>query len=65
MAEYGDLNYTTTEINTDLAKVHDKEAVVEEAPKDDKQYARKNGAWAVIEASGGSSEHTLDLSPFK
>ena len=63
MAEYGDLNYTTTEINTDLAKVHDKEAVVEEAPKDDKQYARKNGAWAVIEASGGSSEHTLDLSP--
>lgn len=36
---------------------------IEEAPKDDKQYARKNGAWAVIEASGGSSEHTLDLSP--
>ena len=36
---------------------------VEEAPKDDNQYARKNGAWAVIEASGGSSEHTLDLSP--
>lgn len=63
MAEYGDLNYTTAEINTDLAKVHDKEAVVEEAPKDDKQYARKNGAWAVIEASGVSSEHTLDLSP--
>lgn len=36
---------------------------IEEAPKDDNQYARKNGAWAVIEASGGSSEHTLDLSP--
>lgn len=64
MAEYGDLNYTTAEINTDLAKVHDKKAVVEEAPKDDNQYARKNGAWAVIEASGGSSTQYLDLSIF-
>lgn len=58
---YGDLNYTTDEINADLAKVHDKEALVEEAPSDGKQYGRKNNGWAVVEAGG--TEHTLDLSP--
>lgn len=58
---YGDLNYTTEEINADLKKVHDKLAVVEEAPSDGKQYGRKNNAWAVIEAGG---TQYLDLSMF-
>ena len=57
---YGDLNYTTEEINADLKKVHDKLAVVEEAPSDGKQYGRKDGAWAEIEAS----TQYLDLSMF-
>lgn len=33
MAEYGNLNYTAAEINADLAKVHDKTAVTDEAPQ--------------------------------
>ena len=57
---YGDLNYTTEEINADLKKVHDKESVVDEAPSDGKQYGRKDGAWAEIEAS----TQYLDLSMF-
>ena len=57
---YGDLNYTTEEINADLKKIHDKESVVEEAPSDGKQYGRKDGAWAEIEAS----TQYLDLSMF-
>ena len=48
---YGDLNYTTEEINADLKKVHDKESVVDDAPSDGKQYGRKNNEWSVIEAS--------------
>lgn len=58
---YGDLNYTTQEINDDLEKVHDKEALVEEAPSDGKQYGRKNNEWSVIEAGG---TQYLDLSMF-
>ena len=57
---YGDLNYTTEEINADLEKVHDKLAVVEEAPSDGKQYGRKDGAWEEVEAS----TQYLDLSMF-
>ena len=57
---YGDLNYTTEEINADLKKIHDKESVVDEAPSDGKQYGRKDGAWAEIEAS----TQYLDLSMF-
>ena len=65
---YGDLNYTTEEINADLEKVHDKLAVVEEAPSDGKQYGRKDGAWAEIEAStqvvsGGSGSVTKQINP--
>ena len=43
MAAYGNLNYTAAEINADLAKVHDKTAVTDEAPKDGKEYVRKDG----------------------
>lgn len=57
---YGDLNYTTEEINADLKKVHDKESVVDDAPSDGKQYGRKNNEWSVIEAGG---TQYLDLFP--
>lgn len=58
---YGDLNYSTNEINADLAKVHDKEAIVEEAPSNGNQYGRKDGVWTIID-TGGSQY--LDLSIF-
>ena len=40
--------------------MHDKLAVVEEAPSDGKQYGRKDGAWEEVEAS----TQYLDLSMF-
>lgn len=58
MAEYGNLNYTAAEINADLAKVHDKTAVTDEAPKDGKEYVRKDGAW--VESQTGSINAILD-----
>ena len=53
----------TTAIPTNVSQLTNDSGYLTDAPKDDKQYARKNGAWAEVEASGGSSEHTLDLSP--
>lgn len=58
MAEYGNLNYTAAEINADLAKVHDKTAVTDEAPNDSKEYVRKNGAW--VESQTGNINAILD-----
>ena len=58
MAEYGNLNYTAAEINADLAKVHDKTAVTDEAPKDSKEYVRKDGAW--VESQTGNINAILD-----
>ena len=58
MAQYGNLNYTTDEINADLAKVHDKTAVTDEAPKDGKEYVRKDGAW--VESPTGDIKSILD-----
>lgn len=58
---YGDLNYSTNEINADLAKVHDKEAIVEEAPSNGNQYGRKDGVWTIIDTGGAQY---LDLSMF-
>ena len=58
MAAYGNLNYTAAEINSDLAKVHDKTAVTDEAPKDGKEYVRKDGAW--VESQTGNINAILD-----
>ena len=58
MAQYGNLNYTTDEINIDLAKVHDKTAVADEAPKDGKEYVRKDGVW--VESQTGNINAILD-----
>lgn len=58
MAAYGNLNYTAAEINADLAKVHDKTAVTDEAPKDGKEYVRKDGAW--VESQTGNINAILD-----
>ena len=58
MAQYGNLNYTAAEINADLAKVHGKTAVAEEAPKDGKEYVRKDGAW--VESPTGDINSILD-----
>ena len=46
MSEYYDLPYTGAEVAADLAKVHDKESLVEEAPSDGVSYAQSNGEWA-------------------
>ena len=51
------------QISSNYEATVSEQEVIPEAPEDGKQYARKNGTWAVIEASGGGSEHTLDLSP--
>ena len=45
MSEYYDLPYTGAEVASDLAKVHDKASLVEEAPTDGKEYVRKDGVW--------------------
>ena len=45
MSEYYDLPYTGAEVAADLAKVHDKESLVEDAPSDGKEYVRKDGGW--------------------
>ena len=58
MAQYGNLNYTTDEINADLAKVHGKTAVAEEAPKGGKEYVRKDGSW--VESPTGNINSILD-----
>lgn len=58
MAAYGNLNYTAAEINADLAKVHGKTAVTDEAPKDGKEYVRKDGAW--VESQTGNINAILD-----
>lgn len=58
MAAYGDLNYTAAEINADLAKVHNKTAVTDEAPKDGKEYVRKDGDW--VESQTGNINAILD-----
>lgn len=58
MAAYGNLNYTAEEINADLAKVHDKAAVTDEAPKDGKEYVRKDGTW--VESQTGNINAILD-----
>ena len=46
MNEYYDLPYTGAEVAADLAKVHDKESLVEDAPSDGVSYAQSNGEWA-------------------
>lgn len=67
-------NYATTEaltqglqgkadasaIPTKLSQLTNDNNYLTDAPSDGKQYGRKDGAWAEIEAN---SEHTLDLSP--
>ena len=46
MSEYYDLPYTGAEVAADLAKLHDKESLVEDAPTDGVSYAQSNGEWA-------------------
>lgn len=58
MAEYGNLNYTTEEINEALAKIHGKGNLVDDAPKDGKEYLRKDGAW--VESQTGNINAILD-----
>ncbi len=48
MAEYYDLPYTGAEVAAILAKVHDKDSLVEDAPSDGKEYVRKDGAWVDL-----------------
>lgn len=44
------------EVWVDLSDDSFDDIVVTEAPKDDKQYARKNGEWVVVEGGGISGE---------
>lgn len=48
MAEYYDLPYTGAEVAAILAKVHDKDSLVEDAPSDGKEYVRKDSAWVDL-----------------
>ena len=59
MAEYYDLPYTGAEVAADLAKVHDKTSLVEEAPTDGKEYVRKNGGW--VDLGLGDLSSVIDL----
>ncbi len=46
MSEYYGLPYTGAEVASDLAKVNDKDSIVEDAPSDGVAYAQSNGEWA-------------------
>lgn len=59
MATYYDLPYTGAEVASDLAKVHDKTSLVEEAPIDGKEYVRKNGGW--VDLGLGDLSSVIDL----
>lgn len=59
MATYYDLPYTGAEVAADLAKIHDKTSLVEEAPTDGKEYVRKNGGW--VDLGLGDLSSVLDL----
>lgn len=59
MAEYYDLPYTGAEVAADLAKIHDKTSLVEEAPTDGKEYVRKNGGW--VDLGLGDLSSVVDL----
>lgn len=51
----------TTAIPTNVSQLTNDSGYLTDAPKDDKQYARKNGAWAEVEDAG---TQYLDLSIF-
>lgn len=59
MATYYDLPYTGAEVAADLAKIHDKTSLVEEAPTDGKEYVRKNGGW--VDLGLGDLSSIVDL----
>lgn len=59
MATYYDLPYTGAEVAADLAKIHDKTSLVEEAPTDGKEYVRKNGGW--VDLGLGDLSSVIDL----
>ncbi len=59
MATYYDLPYTGAEVAADLAKVHDKESLVEEAPTDGNEYVRKDGAW--VDLGLGDLSSVIDM----
>lgn len=42
-------------VPTNVSSFNNDAGYLEDAPKDTKQYARKDGAWAEVEASGGGS----------